>query len=183
MDLSPLSLVLIALVLAAWAVGAAIVVLRANQSVKRVKAMRTSLKRMQTLLDVAPALPLLVRVDGRIEAPEKLARMLGLSTMPKYLSELTAPAGNPTGGGLAQAQLGQGERAAATRARFASVAGGGSADLLRLATALPGIPAAPADVPAAAGSFAAGIRAALDRLAAEPAATIRSADGRSGRPG
>ena len=81
--------------------------------------------------------------------------------------------------GLAQAQLGQGERAAATRARFASATGGGSADLLRLATALPGIPA----VPAAAGSFAVGIRAALDRLAAEPVAAIRSADGRSGRPG
>lgn len=107
MDLSPLSLVLISLVLAAWAVGAAIVVLRANQSVKRAKAMRTSLKRMQTLLDVAPALPLLVRVDGRIEAPEKLARMLGLPAMPKYLSELATPAGNPTGGGLAQAQLDQ----------------------------------------------------------------------------
>lgn len=107
MDLSPLSLVLIALVLAAWAVGAAVVVLRANQSVKRAKAMRTSLKRMQTLLDVAPALPLLVRVDGRIEAPEKLARMLGLAAMPKYLSELAAPAGNPKGGGLAQSQLDQ----------------------------------------------------------------------------
>lgn len=107
MDLSPLSLVLMALVLAAWAVGAAMVVLRANQSVKRAKAMRTSLKRMQTLLDVAPALPLLVRVDGRIEAPEKLARMLGLAAMPKYLSELAAPAGNPKGGGLAQAQLDQ----------------------------------------------------------------------------
>lgn len=107
MDLSPLSLVLIALVLAAWAVGAAMVVLRANQSVKRAKAMRTSLKRLQTLLDVAPALPLLVRVDGRIEAPEKLARMLGLAAMPKYLSELAAPAGNPKGGGLAQGQLDQ----------------------------------------------------------------------------
>jgi len=88
MDLSPLSLVLVALVLAAWAVGAAIIVLRANQSVKRAKSMRTSLKRMQALLDVAPALPLLVRVDGRIEAPDKLARMLGLATLPRYLSEL-----------------------------------------------------------------------------------------------
>ncbi len=105
MDLSPLSLVLIALVLAAWAVGAGFVVLRANRSVKRAKAMRTSLKRMQTLLDVAPALPLLVRVDGRIEAPDKLARMLGLSGMPKYLSELAAPLGSPRAGGLAQDQL------------------------------------------------------------------------------
>ncbi len=107
MDLSPLSLVTIALVLAAWAVGAGLVVLRANRSVRRAKAMRTSLKRMQTLLDVAPALPLLVRVDGRIEAPDKLARMLGLASMPQYLSELAAPPGNPKAGGLAQVQLDQ----------------------------------------------------------------------------
>ncbi len=107
MDVSPLSLVLIALVLAAWAVGAGVVVLRANQSVKRAKAMRTSLKRMQTLLDVAPALPLLVRVDGRIEASDKLARMLGLAAIPKYLSELAAPPANPKAGGLAQAQIDQ----------------------------------------------------------------------------
>lgn len=107
MDVSPLSLVLIALVLAAWAVGAGVVVLRANQSVKRAKAMRTSLKRMQTLLDVAPALPLLVRVDGRIEASDKLARMLGLAAIPKYVSELAAPPANPKAGGLAQAQIDQ----------------------------------------------------------------------------
>jgi signal transduction histidine kinase len=107
MDLTPLSLVTIALVLAAWAVGAGLVVLRANRSVRRAKAMRTSLKRMQTLLDVAPALPLLVRVDGRIEAPDKLARMLGLASMPQYLSELAAPPGNAKAGGLAQVQLDQ----------------------------------------------------------------------------
>ena len=107
MDLSPLSLVLIAIVLAAWAVGAGAVVLRANRSVKRAKAMRTSLKRMQTLLDLAPALPLLVRVDGRIEAPDRLARMLGLPATPKYLSELAAAPGTPRTGGLAQAQVDQ----------------------------------------------------------------------------
>ena len=105
MDVSPLSLVLIALVLAAWAVGAGVVVLRANESVKRAKAMRTSLKRMQTLLDVAPALPLLVRVDGRIEAPERLARMLGLAAMPRYLSELAVQPGKPAGAGLTPAQV------------------------------------------------------------------------------
>lgn len=107
MDLTPLSLVMIALVLAAWAVGAGVVVLRANGKLRRARALRTSLKRMQTLLDVAPALPLLVRVDGRIEAPDRLARMLGLASMPEYLSELAAPPGNPKAGGLAQAQVDQ----------------------------------------------------------------------------
>lgn len=107
MDVSPLSLVLIALVLAAWAAGAVLVILRANRGMKRAKALKTSLKRMQTLLDVAPALPLLVRVDGRIEAPEKLARLLGLAAMPKYLSELAPASGGPNAGGLSRQQVDQ----------------------------------------------------------------------------
>lgn len=105
MDVTPLSLLLIALVLAAWAVGAGVVVLRANKSVKRAKAMRTSLKRMQTLLDVAPALPMLVRIDGRIEAADKLARLLGLASIPQYLSELAVPSGKSKAGGLAPQQI------------------------------------------------------------------------------
>ncbi|WP_324075367.1 MAG: PAS-domain containing protein [Erythrobacter sp.] len=108
MDTSPLSLVLIALMLAAWAAGAAVVVLRASRSMKRARALKGSLKRVQTLLDVAPAVPLLVRVDGRIEAPDKLARLLGLKAMPQYLSELVVPPGDQrAGGGLASDQLDQ----------------------------------------------------------------------------
>ena len=107
MDISPLSLVLIALVLAAWAAGAALVILRASASIQRARALKTSIKRMQTLLDLAPAVPLLVRVDGRIEAPDKLARLLGLAAMPKYLSELAAPPGDAGSGGLAPEQLDQ----------------------------------------------------------------------------
>ena len=53
------------------------------------------------MLDVAPAIPLLVRVDGRIEAPERLARWLGLAAMPRYLSELDAEGGE----GLTAEQL------------------------------------------------------------------------------
>jgi signal transduction histidine kinase len=107
MDTSPLSLVLIALLLAAWAVGAGLVVLRASRSMKRARALKTSLKRMSTLLDVAPAVPLLVRVDGRIEGPDKLARLLGLPAMPKYLSELASTPGSAKGGGLTEDQLDQ----------------------------------------------------------------------------
>ncbi|OYX16249.1 MAG: histidine kinase, partial [Sphingomonadales bacterium 32-67-7] len=107
METSPLSLVLIALVLAAWAVGAGLVVLRASRSMKRARALKASLKRVSTLLDVAPAVPLLVRVDGRIEGPDKLARLLGLNAMPQYLSELAAKPGDPRAGGLSQEQLDQ----------------------------------------------------------------------------
>jgi len=107
MDTSPLSLVLIALVLAAWAAGAVLVMLRASAGMKRARALKASSRRLQNLLDVAPAVPLLVRVDGRIEAPDRLARLLGLSAMPKYLSELAAPPGAGKGGGLTPEQLDQ----------------------------------------------------------------------------
>lgn len=107
MEFSLLSLVLIALFFAAWAAGAALVILRANRGMKRAKALKTSLKRMQTLLDAAPALPLLVRVDGRIEAPDKLARLLGLDAMPKYLTELAQDGAGLKAGGLSRAQVDQ----------------------------------------------------------------------------
>jgi len=105
MELSPLALVLIALLLAAWTVGAAIVVLRASATMKRASTLQKSVRRMQHLLEVAPAVPLLVRVDGRIEGSERLARWLGLEKMPGYLSELTVDEGGRDEGGLAPEQL------------------------------------------------------------------------------
>lgn len=103
MEVSTTSLALIGLLVAAWTVGAAIVMLRANAKARRLKSTQTSLKRMQRMLDVAPAIPMLVRVDGRIEAPERLARWLGLDVMPTYLSELSGDDGQ----GLSTEQLEQ----------------------------------------------------------------------------
>ncbi|MEP0191212.1 MAG: PAS-domain containing protein [Erythrobacter sp.] len=93
MEFSSVALVLIGLVLAAWVVGAAFVMLRANAKARRLQALQTSLKRIQMMLDAAPAIPMLVRVDGRIEAPERLARWLGIDKLPKFLSELTGSEG------------------------------------------------------------------------------------------
>ena len=88
MEITPTALIAIGLLMAAWTIAAAVVMLRASAKARRAKALQTSLKRMQRMLDVAPAIPMLVRVDGRIEAPERLARWLGLQSVPKYLSEL-----------------------------------------------------------------------------------------------
>ncbi|MEO0642869.1 MAG: PAS-domain containing protein [Pseudomonadota bacterium] len=88
MQITPLAAALIGLVLAAWTVAGAALVWRSQAKVRRAQALRTSLGRMQSLLDSAPAIPMLVRVDGRIEAPERLARWLGFAQMPQYLSEL-----------------------------------------------------------------------------------------------
>ncbi|QIQ86268.1 PAS domain-containing sensor histidine kinase [Erythrobacter sp.] len=101
MELTPLALVLIGLLLAAWTVGAAVVVLRASAKTTRMRALQKSMKRMQHLLDVAPAVPMLVRVDGRVEGPDRLARWLGFEKMPGYLSELARGKGE----GLAPEQL------------------------------------------------------------------------------
>ncbi|MEM7688373.1 MAG: PAS-domain containing protein [Pseudomonadota bacterium] len=99
MEITPLSAGIIGLVLAAWTVAAAVFALRASGQVQRTKALKTSLKRMQSLLDAAPAIPMLVRVDGKIEAPERLARWLGFDEMPQYLSELARE------DGLSQTQI------------------------------------------------------------------------------
>ncbi|UAB76919.1 PAS-domain containing protein [Erythrobacter sp. SCSIO 43205] len=88
MELTPPALVIIVLVLAAWTVAAAVMMLRASAKVSRAKALKTSLRRMQHLIEVSPAIPLLVRTDGRIEAPDRLARWFGLKAIPTYLSEL-----------------------------------------------------------------------------------------------
>ncbi|MEM1194898.1 MAG: PAS-domain containing protein [Pseudomonadota bacterium] len=87
MEITPLAAAVIGLVLAAWTVTAAALVWRSQAKVRRAKALQTSLGRMQSLLDGAPAVPMLVRTDGRIEAPERLARWLGFAQMPQYLSE------------------------------------------------------------------------------------------------
>ncbi len=89
MELTPLTAGILGLVLAAWTMVAALFVMRANRQAQRTKALRSSLKRMQSLLDGAPAIPMLVRTDGRIEAPERLARWLGFAQLPAYLSELS----------------------------------------------------------------------------------------------
>ncbi|MGB7419579.1 MAG: PAS-domain containing protein [Erythrobacter sp.] len=102
MEMTPLAMVGIALLLAAWTIAAAVAVLRASAKTRRTQALQTSLMRMQHMLDVSPAIPLLVRVDGRIEAPERLARWLGLERLPAYLSEL---AGGAQDAGLDPAQV------------------------------------------------------------------------------
>lgn len=101
MQISPLALALISLLFAAWTVGAAVLMIRAAQRVRRYDAMRKSILRMSRLLDEAPAIPLLVRADGRIEAPERLSGWLGLEEMPKFLSELDGGGGL----GLSKSQL------------------------------------------------------------------------------
>ncbi|MDR2858413.1 MAG: PAS-domain containing protein [Novosphingobium sp.] len=105
MIFSQTALVLIGMLLAAWTLtaGWAIVAARARQ--RRAEAGLRNARRLARMVDESPALPLLVRVDGRIEAPQRLANWLGLEHVPQYLTELAAGGPDNREGGLTAEQL------------------------------------------------------------------------------
>jgi signal transduction histidine kinase len=105
MILSQTALVLIGMLLAAWtlAAGWAIVMARVRQ--QRAETGQRASRRLARMIDESPALPLLVRADGRIEAPQRLANWLGLESVPQFLTELDAGGADGKGGGLTTEQL------------------------------------------------------------------------------
>jgi signal transduction histidine kinase len=88
MELSPAALALIGLLLAGWTFGAVWVVVAAQKRARQARAARSTARRLSRMIDDSPAIPLLVRSDGRLEGPERLAAWLGLPKMPGFLSEL-----------------------------------------------------------------------------------------------
>ncbi len=68
--------------LAGWAVWTGLVMR------KRAEFSASQADRLASLLESAPALPLMVRNDGRIEAPERLSDWLGLPKVPNFLTDL-----------------------------------------------------------------------------------------------
>ena len=101
MDSSPALPAVIGLLLALWTAGAVWVMLRASGREQRSIASRKTAQRLSRLIEEGPAIPLLVRADGRIEAPDRLARWIGLEKVPEYLSELAGGEGR----GLTEAQI------------------------------------------------------------------------------
>jgi len=90
MILNQIALVLIGLLLAAWTVAAGWAILSSRKRSRRAEASARMARRLSRMIDEAPALPLLVRTDGRIEGPSRLAGWFGLDAMPGYLTELDA---------------------------------------------------------------------------------------------
>ncbi|HEY6817132.1 MAG TPA: PAS-domain containing protein [Croceibacterium sp.] len=88
MELSPTALVLLGLLLAAWTFGAVWLVLSAQGRARQANVARSTARRLTRMIDDSPAVPLLVRADGKIEGPERLAAWLGLEALPGFLSEL-----------------------------------------------------------------------------------------------
>ncbi|MED5545850.1 PAS domain-containing sensor histidine kinase [Novosphingobium decolorationis] len=78
----------IGILLAAWTLAAAWAILVARRRQKRAEMQLRSARRLARMIEESPALPLLVRSDGRIEASPRLAQWLGLDSVPQYLTEL-----------------------------------------------------------------------------------------------
>jgi PAS domain-containing protein len=75
-------------VMALW-LGAAVWAVWTGLSLrKRAEFSTNQADRLASLLDSAPALPLMVRNDGRIEAPSRLADWLGLPKVPNFVTDL-----------------------------------------------------------------------------------------------
>ena len=82
--------VLIGAFMALW-LGVSVWILWSGFRLRRTAAFSTDqADRLASLLESAPALPLMVKNDGRIEAPERLADWLGLPKVPNFLSDLTS---------------------------------------------------------------------------------------------
>lgn len=93
MDLSPTAAILLGLFLAGWTFAAAALIVAARDRVRQARSARTTARRLATMIDQSPAIPLLVRGDGALEGPARLAAWLGLDALPRFLSELHAEDG------------------------------------------------------------------------------------------
>lgn len=101
MEVSPALVPLIGLLLALWTGAAVWMMLRASRESQLAEAHRKAARRLSRMVEEGPAIPLLVRVDGRIEAPDRFARWIGLDKVPEYLSELAGSGG----AGLSEEQV------------------------------------------------------------------------------
>ncbi|NML11273.1 PAS domain-containing protein [Sphingobium sp. AR-3-1] len=91
--LSPYAAIIFGVVLAGW-LGAAVWALVSGQRMRREGThAQGKLDRLTTLLASAPAAPIIIHPDGRLEAADRLAKWLGKPRVPTFASELTAPDG------------------------------------------------------------------------------------------
>ncbi|MCB2067880.1 MAG: PAS-domain containing protein, partial [Erythrobacter sp.] len=96
MELSPTAMALLGLLLAAWTFGAVWLVVGSLQRARAARAARNTVRRLSRMIDDAPAIPLLVKPDGKIEGPDRLGKWLGLPGLPPFLNDLAGKDGGLT---------------------------------------------------------------------------------------
>lgn len=82
------ALVLLGLIMACWTAAAVWTILLARRRNVSSRKDRLRMLRLSRMMEEAPALPVLVRADGRIEAPDRLSGWFGLETVPATLRGL-----------------------------------------------------------------------------------------------
>lgn len=96
-----LPVALIGVVMALWLVGASVAIWTGLSLRRQSLKMLHQTSRLARLLETAPAFPVVVKGDGRIEAADRFSRLLGLSSPATSLSDL----GSAEDGGLADSDL------------------------------------------------------------------------------
>lgn len=79
---------LIGLLLAGWLVGASIAIWKGLSMQRRARASLRQTSRLSRLIETAPAVPAIIRADGKLEASDRFFRLLGLDRPIATLSEL-----------------------------------------------------------------------------------------------
>lgn len=88
--LSGLNAVLIGVALAVLVGGAVAVLFAGLRARRQAEEAFAANARLEAMLAAAPALAMVVRADGRVECPLRLADWLGLASVPRYLDDLCA---------------------------------------------------------------------------------------------
>ena len=98
------STVIIGIVLGAWLLAGAWAVWSGLSLRRRAEESLKKTARLGRLIDTAPAIPLIVRVDGKVDMPDRLLGWLGIAHEATHLSDLSADAGE---GGFAPDDIDQ----------------------------------------------------------------------------
>ncbi|WP_298853573.1 PAS domain-containing sensor histidine kinase [uncultured Sphingomonas sp.] len=142
-EISNLVAVLVGVVLAGW-IAAGVWALATGLRMRTAsRDAGQQAERLGLLLDSAPALPMMVRADGRIEASERLGDWLGLARIPNFLADLTvAGAGLSADDAAALARdVEAAQRSGKSFSRAVKAQGSSRTLLIRGAPAAPGLSA------------------------------------------
>jgi signal transduction histidine kinase len=86
---------IVGVILALWTIAAAWAVFSGLLMRRRAVESAAEARRLSQLLGASPAIPMLIRTDGRVDAPEKLGDWLGLGRVPNFVVDFAG-----TGNGL-----------------------------------------------------------------------------------
>lgn len=139
LSLSPIAMVLIGVTVALWLAGGVWAVHTGLKMRREGAHARAQADRLGSLLQSAPALPVMIRPDGRIETPERLANWLGRERVPAFASELTAADGGlrPEDGAQLATDIASAQRAGKSFSRPVRAVGSARSLLVRGAPAGP----------------------------------------------